>query len=349
MRGPFQSQFLPGRAVSFLGTALVTAAMVGAPLAVFAQTGVEATRTFSPEADAVVDSAFDLAALDDIAGAISILDELAQDPDLSAYEKSEVSHMIGAFHYDAGHLYEAKLAFDAAVDAGGLTADQIAKMKPTLANINALDKLGLLKPKATKQAVAAAPKETEIATDAAPELEAEVMAEADIAVGSDVAARSDIASAEDSGGPAEEVAVADLSELAAAGDALDSEAAEIKLPGEMSTLSDEIKVEASLSDRDLNPLVRIPPMMPPSFLEGDNSGYCNVRFDVGADGQPYNVVTTRCTSSVLENPTTKSIYKWKYAPKMVNGRAVVRNGVEETIRYNLQDERGNLLPMPSGF
>ncbi|MEP4051424.1 MAG: TonB family protein [Litorimonas sp.] len=114
------------------------------------------------------------------------------------------------------------------------------------------------------------------------------------------------------------------------------------------------KIDASnfkitVSDRDAQPLVRIPPIFPPRFLQGDNSGYCKVRFDVSPEGQPFNVVTTVCTSRQLERATVKSVQKWKYNPKIVDGRSVSRSGVESTIRFDLQDERGRTLPLPSGY
>jgi len=114
------------------------------------------------------------------------------------------------------------------------------------------------------------------------------------------------------------------------------------------------KIDASnfkitVSDRDAQPLVRIPPIFPPRFLQGNNSGYCKVRFDVSPEGQPFNVATTTCTSRQLESATKKSVQKWKYNPKIVDGRSVARTGVESTIRFDLQDERGKKLPLPSGF
>jgi len=105
----------------------------------------------------------------------------------------------------------------------------------------------------------------------------------------------------------------------------------------------------AVSDRDAQPLVRIPPIFPPRFLQGDNSGFCKVRFDVSPEGQPFNVETTLCTSSQLKSATIKSVQKWKYNPKIVDGRSVSRSGVESTIRFDLSDERGRTLPMPSGY
>jgi len=112
---------------------------------------------------------------------------------------------------------------------------------------------------------------------------------------------------------------------------------------------DKANFKIAVSDRDAQPLVRIPPIFPPRFLQGDNSGYCKVRFDVSPEGAPFNVQTTTCTSSQLERATIKSVQKWKYNPKIVDGRPVSRSGVQSTIRFDLQDERGRKLPLPRGF
>ncbi len=114
------------------------------------------------------------------------------------------------------------------------------------------------------------------------------------------------------------------------------------------------KIDASnfkitVSDRDAQPLVRLNPIFPPRFLQGDNSGYCKVRFDVSPEGQPFNVTIDVCTSSQLKSATIKTVQKWKYNPKIVDGRSVSRSGVETKIRYDLQDERGRKMPLPKGY
>jgi len=114
------------------------------------------------------------------------------------------------------------------------------------------------------------------------------------------------------------------------------------------------KIDASnfkitVSDRDAQPLVRIPPQMPSRFLSGDNSGYCKAEFDVSPEGKPFNVRTSVCTNRTLESATIKSIQKWKYNPKIVDGRSVSRSGVQTTVRFDLQDERGKILPLPKGY
>jgi len=103
-----------------------------------------------------------------------------------------------------------------------------------------------------------------------------------------------------------------------------------------------------VADGEEQPIVRIPPIFPPRFLQGDNSGYCKMRFDVSAQGLPYNVQAVSCTNRLLSSPSIETVQKWKYKAKVQNGQPVDRPGLETTIRFELTDERGRLLPMPNG-
>jgi len=104
---------------------------------------------------------------------------------------------------------------------------------------------------------------------------------------------------------------------------------------------DKQNFKIAVSDRDAQPLVRIPPIMPP---RAEKSGHCRVRFDVSPEGAPFNVVTTYCTQKLFERSTIKSVQKWKYNPKIVDGRSVARKGVENKVTYRLTDERGRIIP-----
>ncbi|PHS37199.1 MAG: hypothetical protein COA91_10840 [Robiginitomaculum sp.] len=104
---------------------------------------------------------------------------------------------------------------------------------------------------------------------------------------------------------------------------------------------DRQNFKISVSDRDAQPLVRIPPIMPP---RAEKSGHCKVSFDVSPQGQPFNVAATYCSSSVFRRASIKSVEKWKYNPKIVDGRSVSRKGVQSQITFKLSDERGKLIP-----
>ena len=104
---------------------------------------------------------------------------------------------------------------------------------------------------------------------------------------------------------------------------------------------DQTDFVITVSDRDPQPLVRIAPIMPP---RAEKSGHCRVRFDVSAEGAPFNVQATYCTQSLFERATVKSVQRWKFNPKIVNGRPVAMRGVENRVSYRLTDERGNIIP-----
>jgi protein TonB len=104
---------------------------------------------------------------------------------------------------------------------------------------------------------------------------------------------------------------------------------------------DRSQFQITISDRDAQPLVRIPPNMPP---RAEKSGHCKVRFNVSPDGAPFDVVATYCTQSLFERPTIRSVQKWKYNPKIQDGRPVGRSGVESRITFQLSDDRGNVIP-----
>jgi len=104
---------------------------------------------------------------------------------------------------------------------------------------------------------------------------------------------------------------------------------------------DRSSFKIAVSDRDAQPLVRIPPIMP---TRAEKSGHCNVKFDVSPEGQPFNVDATYCTQSLFKRASIKSVQKWKYNPKIVDGRSVARSGVESKITFRLTDERGKIIP-----
>lgn len=104
---------------------------------------------------------------------------------------------------------------------------------------------------------------------------------------------------------------------------------------------DRSAFKITVSDRDAQPLVRIPPQMPP---RAEKSGHCRVKFNVSPEGQPFDVTATYCSQSLFERPSIRSVQKWKYNPKIQDGRPVGRVGVESKITFRLADERGNIIP-----
>lgn len=104
---------------------------------------------------------------------------------------------------------------------------------------------------------------------------------------------------------------------------------------------DRSQFKITVSDRDAQPLVRIGPQVPPNI---EKSGHCQMRFSVSPEGLPFDVEATYCTERVIERSSIKAVQRWKYNPKIQDGRPVGRVGVETKISYQISDDRGNLIP-----
>lgn len=96
-------------------------------------------------------------------------------------------------------------------------------------------------------------------------------------------------------------------------------------------------VSFDVSDRDAQPMVRIPPQYPPRAAERGTEGYCLMQFDVTPDGTPTNIIAVDCSSSLFERSSVRAVERWRYEPKIQNGNAVWRRGVQTRLDYQLAD------------
>lgn len=85
-------------------------------------------------------------------------------------------------------------------------------------------------------------------------------------------------------------------------------------------------------------LVRVTPQYPRRAQAAGIEGWAMVRFDVGAAGEVLNpVVEAAEPSGVFDREALKAIMKFKYKPKVVDGRAVPYSGVRYRFQFNLQE------------
>jgi len=96
-----------------------------------------------------------------------------------------------------------------------------------------------------------------------------------------------------------------------------------------------------ISDRDAQPLVRIPPVIP---HEASVSGHCDLIFDISEEGKPYNIKASYCTSDIFACPAIDTAKKWKFTPKIIDGLAVKRNGVFQNVKFIVKNDSGNPIP-----
>lgn len=85
----------------------------------------------------------------------------------------------------------------------------------------------------------------------------------------------------------------------------------------------EIGLDAARSDAEATPVVRVAPIYPRRAAEQGKEGSVTVRFRVGTAGQVIAPeVIAADPPGWFERAALKAVRKWKYKPKVVDGRPV---------------------------
>ena len=92
--------------------------------------------------------------------------------------------------------------------------------------------------------------------------------------------------------------------------------------------------------REAQPLVRIPPIMP---MAANTSGSCKMQFDINKIGQTVNIKTISCTDDIYDYASRRSLSQWKYNSRIVKGELASTCNIENTIKFQLMDERGKII------
>lgn len=92
------------------------------------------------------------------------------------------------------------------------------------------------------------------------------------------------------------------------------------------------------SDTDVIPLVRVAPEYPPRALNRGIEGWVQVQFTITATGAVADgVVVASDPPRIFDEAALRSIARWRYNPKIENGVAVERIGVQTIIRFTLEE------------
>lgn len=97
-----------------------------------------------------------------------------------------------------------------------------------------------------------------------------------------------------------------------------------------------VKMSVAGSDRDVIPLVRINPEYPQRALNMGVEGWVIVQFDITAAGTVKNAkVIDSDPKGYFEKAAVKAVERWRYNPKVEEGVAVERRGVQTLIKFQL--------------
>ncbi len=94
--------------------------------------------------------------------------------------------------------------------------------------------------------------------------------------------------------------------------------------------------ELSYSDGEYLPIVRVAPVYPNRALSRGLEGYVDLMFTVTEAGTVKDPVVTFSTSSLFERAAKNAVLKFKYKPRVVDGKPVEVPGVETRIRFQLE-------------
>ena len=89
------------------------------------------------------------------------------------------------------------------------------------------------------------------------------------------------------------------------------------------------------NNKEQTPLFRINPMYPPAMLKARKDGWVKVRYDIAEDGFAENVKVITSSDSHFEEPAAVAIGKWRFAPKTIDGNAVIAKGLEVILQFKL--------------
>jgi protein TonB len=121
------------------------------------------------------------------------------------------------------------------------------------------------------------------------------------------------------------------------GDGRDDVVVDYRATQRIDPVFDRAGLSTSGIDGDITPIVRMNPDYPPRAAAAGTEGWVQVRFSVTTAG------TVRDAAVVASEPGTtfddaalKAIARWRYNPRVVDGVAVERVGLETLFRFELQ-------------
>ncbi len=94
-------------------------------------------------------------------------------------------------------------------------------------------------------------------------------------------------------------------------------------------------LSAGGADRDLIPLVRIDPEYPPKAKQRGISGWVELEFTIGPAGTVEDLKILRShPRGVFDRAVLRAVRRWRYNPKIVDGKPVSRSGIQVRLRFD---------------
>ncbi len=102
-------------------------------------------------------------------------------------------------------------------------------------------------------------------------------------------------------------------------------------------LSNSLDLGAAPSDSEEVPVVRVEPIYPQRAAEQYIQGWVLLQFDVTTTGATTNVkVIDSEPKRIFDRAAARAVSKWKYRPKIVDGKAYVKKGLKVRLTFKLE-------------
>jgi protein TonB len=100
---------------------------------------------------------------------------------------------------------------------------------------------------------------------------------------------------------------------------------------------ERVALQTSGVDRDATPIVRMDPDYPAGAAARNTEGWVQVRFAVTTAGTVRDaVVIASEPGTIFDEAALKAVARWRYNPRVVDGVAVERVGLETVFRFELE-------------
>ena len=91
------------------------------------------------------------------------------------------------------------------------------------------------------------------------------------------------------------------------------------------------------TDSDVVPIIRVNPTYPAQARMHGIEGWVELEFTITAAGTVKSVRVTDSSHGVFERPALRAVRKWRYNPRVVEGRAVPRQGVRVRLLFEFDE------------
>lgn len=99
-----------------------------------------------------------------------------------------------------------------------------------------------------------------------------------------------------------------------------------------------VELGGAPSDGDVLPLVRVPPQYPRSALRRGIEGWVILEFDITKEGTVTNAKVVKADpEGIFDRAAKNAVEKFKYKPRIVNGKPAMRRGVQFKMTFELDD------------